>query len=545
MNFLSILLLSTLITIALIPICRRLAIRMSIMDLPDERKVHSIPVPTGGGLAMAIGAFIPVLFQTPGNQFLTALAIGTVVIVSFGILDDFKGLAYKKKLAAQTGAALIMILYGGVKINCLGVLLPEEMLLPDWVSIPLTLFVIVGVINAINLSDGLDGLAGGICLLIFMCVGYLAYRSENIIVAMVAVGVVGSIFGFLRFNTYPATLFMGDAGSQFLGFLAASLSLKLTEGNTPLCHVLPLILLGFPILDTLSVMMERLARGKSPFVADKNHFHHKLMGLGLYHTEAVVVIYILQALLVTSAFIFRFHSEWLLLLSYLIFCGLILSGFFAAKRTDWRFKRTPFIDKSIKGRLRFIKEKNVLIIVSFRIVQIGVPALMFLTCLLTTGVYRYLSLLTLCAAVTLLLTLIFVRKWLGTVLRVVLYLVIPFVIYLSSTNGPAWIGMRAGQIYNVSFAAIALFTILTLRFTRRKSGFRTTPMDFLILFVALVVPNIPGIRSYHMGLVTAKIIVLFFSYDILMGELRENQKWLCLSTMGGLLVVSVKGFLGL
>ncbi len=139
------------------------------------------------------------------------------------------------------------------------------------------------------------------------------------------------------------------------------------------------------------------------------------------------------------------------------------------------------------------------------------------------------------------------RKWLGPVLRVVLYLVIPFVVYLSSTNRPAWIGITAGQIYNVSFVAIALFTIFTLRFTRRKSGFRTTPMDFLILFVALIVPNIPdpGIRSYHMGLVTAKIIVLFFSYDILMGELRGNQQWLCLSTVAALVAVSVKGSLGL
>lgn len=547
MNFLSILLLSTLITIALIPICRRLAIRMSIMDLPDKRKVHSAPIPKSGGLAMAIGAFIPVLFQAPGNEFLWALAIGTTVIVSFGVLDDIRDLNYKTKLAAQVGASLIMILYGGVKINCLGDLLPDGMFLPDWISIPLTLVVIVGVINAVNLSDGLDGLAGGICLLIFMCIGYLAYRSDSMIIAMVAVGVVGSIFGFLRFNTYPATLFMGDAGSQFLGFLAASLSLKLTVGNTPLCCLLPLILLGFPILDTLSVMMERLTKGRPPFIADKNHFHHKLMGLGLYHTEAVVVIYILQALLVTAAFIFRFHSAWLLLLSYLVFCGLILSGFFAAKRTGWRLKRTHFIDKSIKGRLRFLKEKNILIIFSFRIVQIGVPSLMFLTCLLATGVYRYLSLSTLFAVILLLLTLIFARKWLDSVLRVVLYLVIPFVVYLSSTNGPAWIGNRAEQIYNVSFAVIALCAILTLRFTRRKSGFRTTPMDFLILFVALVIPNIPdsGINSYHMGLVSAKIIVLFFSYDILMGELRENQKWLGLSSIAALVVVTVKGYWGL
>ena len=516
------------------------------MDLPDKRKVHSWPIPRSGGIAMAIGAFVPVLFQPMGDRFLTALTLAAGVIVLFGILDDFKGLNYKTKLAAQSAAALIMIFYGGVTINNLGALLPDDMLLPCWIAIPLTLFVIVGVVNAINLSDGLDGLAGGICLLTFICIAYLAYRSENPLIAMAALGVSGSIFGFLRFNTHPATLFMGDAGSQFLGFLAISLSLKLTEGNTPLSHLLPLILVGLPVLDTLWVMTERIMDGRSPFAADKNHFHHKLMGLGLYHSESVIVIYFLQAFLITSAFVFRFYSEWFLLSFYLLFCALLLSGFWAVKTTGWKFKHRSLFDISIKGRLRFLKEKNILIIISFKILQVGLPVLLLTTCLLTGGVQRALSLVSLGSALFLLFIWIFVKKWMRVILRIVLFLLIPFAVYLSSTKCPEWLGEIPKQIYDISFGVIALFAILTLRFTRRRSGFQTTPMDVLILLFALILPNIPDldIRSQHMGFVTAKIIVLFFSFDILTGELRENWKWPCLTGMGCLLVMGVKGFLG-
>lgn len=228
-------------------------------------------------------------------------------------------------------------------------LLPDNVFLPDWFAIPFTLIAIVGVTNAINLSDGLDGLAGGISLLSFICIGCLAYCSANIVIALLSIAVVGAILGFLRFNTYPAVMFMGDAGSQLLGFLAVTLSLALTQGNTSFTPLLPLILLGFPVLDTLTVMFERVAGGKSPFVADKNHFHHKLIRLGLYHTEAVLVIYIFQAFLVTSAFVFRFYPEWFLLIFYIIFSTGILSGFFVAKKRGWKFKRYDLADVKTVG----------------------------------------------------------------------------------------------------------------------------------------------------------------------------------------------------
>jgi len=545
MIYLATLLLSMLITIAIIPMVRRLAISMNVMiDVPDGRRVHEAPIPRSGGLAMAIGTFVPVMLFALGDRFVTALFLATLVIVAFGVLDDIRGLPYWKKMAAQAGAALIMIFYGGVRIESLGALLPDDMILPGIVSIPLTLVAIVGVINAINLSDGLDGLAGGICSLSFLCIAYLAYLSGNTVIAVAAVAVVGGIIGFLRYNTYPATLFMGDAGSQFLGLLAVSLSVELTQGNTPLSRLLPLIILGFPILDTLSVMSERLLKGVSPFLADKNHFHHKLIALGLYQTEAVAAIYVLQAVLVVSAYMFRFHSEWLLLGGYGAFCVLVVSFFYAAHRMDWKVKRFDFLDVGIKGRLKFLKEKHLVIKFSFRTLQGLLPAVMLLTCVLATGVPWYFSVFSLCAVFALVFVKLYMKGRLGIVLRVVLYIMTPFVVYYSTVGGAGWIGAPGKRIYDFSFVVIALVTVLTLKYTRRRSGFRFSPTDFLILIVILLIPNIPGfaIVSNEIAFLAAKIVVFFFSYDVLMGEMRGEFKWLLLATVVSLLVVGAKGF---
>jgi UDP-GlcNAc:undecaprenyl-phosphate GlcNAc-1-phosphate transferase len=533
------------ITIALIPIFKSLAVRVNVMDIPNDRKVHSYPMPKSGGIAMALGVLAPIFFWVPTDEFVSAVLIGAGIIVLFGLIDDVINLEWKIKLSGQCAAALVVILYGGVKIKCLGMLLPDNVFLPDWFAIPFTLIAIVGVTNAINLSDGLDGLAGGISLLSFICIGCLAYCSANIVIALLSIAVVGAILGFLRFNTYPAVMFMGDAGSQLLGFLAVTLSLALTQGNTSFTPLLPLILLGFPVLDTLTVMFERVAGGKSPFVADKNHFHHKLIRLGLYHTEAVLVIYIFQAFLVTFAFVFRFYPEWFLLIFYIIFSTGILSGFFVAKKRGWKFKRYNLVDKVIKGRLRILKEKNILIKVFFRLVEVGVPSLLLFTCFLPTSMPIYLSFFSMALLGLLLVTLCIKKEWMGTVLRLILYLLIPIVIYWGEADMVAWMNDKLVVSYNFSFGFLFLFVILTLKFTRRRSGFKSTPMDFLILFIALVVPNFPDkqIQSYHMGLMAAKIIVFFFSYEILIGELRVKLNRLVLTTILALMIISVKGML--
>ncbi len=438
MIYFSTLLLSLFITITLIPVSRKLAIRLHGMDIPNERKVHPYPIPKNGGIAMALGICVSVLLWANGDQLVQAVLLGTGIVVVFGLVDDFKGIGYKGKFVGQIAAALVVIFYGGLTIKSLGMLLPYDVLLPVWVAIPLTLLVIVGVTNAINLSDGLDGLAGGISLLSFICIGYLAYRTENIGIALFSVAVVGAIFGFLRFNTYPATLFMGDAGSQCLGFTGITLCLGLTQGNTPLSPLLPLLLLGFPVLDTVTVMLDRVYHGRSPLKADTNHFHHKLIGLGFYHTEAVFIIYVIQAFLVTAAFVLRFYSEWLLLNLYIGLSGLILLGFFIASKTRWKVTRYDLIDRVIKGKLKVLREKNIFILVSFRILEIGTYALLLFTCFVPSNVPGYVSIIAIGLFGCIVGIRLFKKEWTGITLQFALYLMIPFIIYVSATDMAPW-----------------------------------------------------------------------------------------------------------
>ena len=202
------------ITIALIPILKTVALKMGNgLDMPSPRKVHDRPVPKVGGIAMTIGALLPLVLLVEFTPFVLAVMVGATIIAVFGVVDDIRNLGWKAKFSGQILAALLVIFYGKIKICFLGTCRPSGMALPDFLAIPLTLLVIVGVTNAINLSDGLDGLAGGSSLLIFICIGYLAYTGlyhpVSQFVLLLSLAVAGAIFGFLRFNTYPATVFMG------------------------------------------------------------------------------------------------------------------------------------------------------------------------------------------------------------------------------------------------------------------------------------------------------------------------------------------------
>jgi UDP-GlcNAc:undecaprenyl-phosphate GlcNAc-1-phosphate transferase len=546
MPYLTTLLLSTFITIVLIPVFSRAAMRFSVgLDMPDARKVHQRPIPRIGGIAITMGVYVATIFLGPQDQFLKAYEIAGTFIVLFGLIDDLKGIDFRLKFFSQMVAALVIVIYGGIKIKSLGGLLPDGMLLPDAVAIPLTVVAIVGVTNAVNLADGLDGLAGGICLLSFCCLAYLAYLGENFTLCLLALALAGSIFGFLRYNTYPAELFMGDTGSQFLGFSAISLSLALTQGQSPLSPLLPLVILGFPVLDTLAVMAQRIAEGRPLFSPDKNHFHHKLIRLGLYHTESVLVIYIVQALLVTAAFFFRFSAEWLILAGYLSFSALLLAGFHIAESRQWKVRRYDFFDGLIKGRLARMREQGILIKVCFGIVKFGIPLLLCATCLVPSEIP--LAFVPLCAAFLGILLIIsrFKKGWIKGWLTVVLYLFIPFIVSLSMEKTGGF-NTLLGRLYNLSYFGLLFFVVFTLKFTRRRQGFKTTPMDFLVLFVALVVSHVLSryLHLENLTVIAAKTVMFYFSYEVLMGELRGKVTPLAVASMVPLGVVIVRGLMG-
>lgn len=543
MMFLSTLLTSVLLTILLVPLFSKLALHYQFVDLPNERKVHTEPIPRVGGMAMALGAFVPSIFWLYGNGFIRVYLLAAAVLVAFGVADDLRELSPKWKFLGQLAAAGIVVVLGGVQIVSLGGLLPEGMLLPVWLAIPLTVFVIVGVTNAINLSDGLDGLAGGISLLGLCCIGYLAFLEGDVEIGLATLALCGGIFGFLRYNTFPASVFMGDTGSQLLGFSAVTLALALTQGPTALSPVLPLIILGFPILDTLTVMTVRIAQGRSPFSADKNHFHHNLLKLGLHQTESVLVIYVIQALLVLAAFALRFHSDWLLLGGYLGFAALMLTLFSVSVRTGWHPKRHRQLIRA-KCYLRWLRDDLRVLRYLFRALEYGFPLLLVGSALLLGPQPRGVSLVS-----GLLVVLIAAAWWwrveaLRSVLRKVLYLIIPFVIYLGDASLALPLGEIGARLDMLVFAVFAILNVAVAQLSKRTEGFHSTPLDFLILFVALATPFLPveNSQTYHQGVVAAKIIIFYYSCEVLLVELRGDYRRLAAGTVVALIILGSKGF---
>jgi UDP-GlcNAc:undecaprenyl-phosphate GlcNAc-1-phosphate transferase len=551
MVFLSTLLISMFITIALIPILSTAAVRLNKgVDHPEPRKVHGAPVPKVGGVALGLGVLLPMVLIVDGGRFVNSLLIGSAIVACFGLIDDLRTLGWKAKFGGQLLAALVVILYGELQICSLGSCLPEGVRVPWLLSVLLTLVVIVGVTNAINLSDGLDGLAGGTSLLIFLCIGFLAYSSsqftDRLFVMTLCAAVIGAIIGFLRFNTYPASVFMGDTGSQLLGFLAITLALGITQRNNLYSPLLPLLLLGFPVLDTLTVMAERIASGRSPFSPDKSHFHHKLLRLGLFHTEAVVFIYAVTALLVGAAYVMRFHSDWLIIGAYALFAGLVLVFFEASGRSGFRFHRAGYFDVQIKGRLKILKDKKLLIRACFPPVAFGVPALFAAAVMVPAEIPGYFALL--CAGFAAVVVFCWTMKaeLLEAVLRIAFYLTVPLVLRMGQVEPAEWIPGLLLRWYHLSFGLLAVFVVMTLKFTRRQKGFKANSMDFLIVLIALVVPNLPdpAIRSIRMGDLAVWIIVMFFALEVLFGELRGRIGRLAAGMLAALVLLAARGLTG-
>jgi UDP-GlcNAc:undecaprenyl-phosphate GlcNAc-1-phosphate transferase len=490
---------------------------------------------------------VPLLFVVDGSRLVNSVFIGALILVGFGLVDDLKTLGWRAKFVGQIAAALVVVFYGRLTICFLGACLPEGVLLPDAVAWPLTILVIVGVTNAINLSDGLDGLAGGTSLLVFGCIGLLSFTVADFpdrgFVVILCAAVAGAIIGFLRFNTFPATVFMGDTGSQLLGFLAITLALGVTQRGTLFSPMLPLLLLGFPVLDTLTVMAERIAAGRSPFRPDKNHFHHKLLRLGLFQTESVVAIYGITAVLTTAAYLLRYHSDWLLLALYAGFSAAVVTAFSFVERRGFRFERKGFFDVEVKGRLKILKEKNLLMRTCFPPVEWGVP-LLFLAAGLTPAVVPgYFAALCAGFAGAIVFCRVFRREFKEAALRMAFYLTAPLVLYMGRAEPAAGFSPQLLAGYNLAFGVLAIFTVLTLKFTRRKKGFKATPMDFLILVIALVVPHlpVPALAGTRMGELAVKIIVLFFGFEVLLGELRGSTRWLTVGVIAGLGLLALRG----
>jgi UDP-GlcNAc:undecaprenyl-phosphate GlcNAc-1-phosphate transferase len=309
---------SALLALVTTPLVIRLARRIQAVDRPVARSVHEQPIPRIGGVAIflsTMGLLVAVFFQSNavGREFremrweVMTLLIAATFIFLIGLVDDLRGLAARFKFLAEVTAAVALCL-GGVRIS--NIALTEHWILPlgGW-GVALTLLWVVGITNAVNLSDGLDGLAAGIAAVACGAIAIFALHSNDVLMSAFMLALLGSLSGFLVFNVNPAKVFMGDCGSLFLGFTIAAASVLCVAKSAALVGLtLPALALGIPIFDTLFAMLRRFLERRSLFAPDRRHFHHRLLDLGLRHRHAVMAIH-LATLVATGLGLFMMVSK--------------------------------------------------------------------------------------------------------------------------------------------------------------------------------------------------------------------------------------------
>ncbi|MGG2971708.1 glycosyltransferase family 4 protein [Geobacillus stearothermophilus] len=301
------------------PAVKQLALRIGAVDKPNDRKVHKRVMPRLGGLAIYIGVLIGFWLCQPESPYKWHILLGSFVIVVVGFLDDLFELPAKAKLAGQIVAALIVI-WGGVQMSFIN--LPFGGTLEFGVlSIPLTVLWIVAVTNAINLIDGLDGLAAGVSTIALVTISGMAVIMGNLFVLMIGLIMIAATIGFLIYNFYPAKIFMGDTGALFLGYMIAVLSLLGFKNITVISFIIPIIILGVPLSDTFFAIVRRIINRQPISAPDKSHLHHCLLRLGYSHRQTVLMIYGLSAIFGLIAVIF---SQATTKVALLIVVGLLI-----------------------------------------------------------------------------------------------------------------------------------------------------------------------------------------------------------------------------
>ena len=306
------------------PVVRSLAFRVGAVDVPkDGRRMHNHPIPRMGGLAIFFGFLLSVLVFLPLSKQYRGMLLGAVIIVILGIFDDIYALPAKPKFLVQIVAALIAV-HAGCRIYILSninIFSSDPFWVLGWLSIPISVFWIVGITNAVNLIDGLDGLANGVSAISAATVLVIALICSEAQVAVVMAALVGACVGFLPYNLNPAKMFMGDTGATFLGFILSTMSIQgLFKFYAVISFAVPFLILGLPIFDTAFAMIRRMAHGQSPMHADRGHIHHRLIDMGLNQKQAVATLYVISGILGLSAVVLTTGGEAKAMLLLIALC---------------------------------------------------------------------------------------------------------------------------------------------------------------------------------------------------------------------------------
>ncbi len=518
-------LLSLVIGTVLTPCLMLGATRVGLLDQPNIRKVHKEPIARVGGIAFAIGALVAIGYWAPHHDVIIGILTGALIVVSMGSLDDFFDLRVRYKFMGQVLAAGVVVISATLSWQPFSSLFGLD--LPLLITIALTIFFLVTMTNAMNLSDGLDGLAGGLSFISFGFLAYLAYQINDSLVLYLTVPVMGGLLGFLRFNTYPARIFMGDGGSQFLGFVLGVSALLLTQADrSPLSPWLMMFVFGVPLMDLVAVSMQRLLSGGSPFKPDRQHVHHKLLSLGFSHRQVVLILYGLHILLVLMAYACRWSSDGFLVGMYL----LVLAGFgtFYYGVASGRLRSNAFRRWSV-GVLSWrtwVDSNQWLSQWCMYGLLVGMMGFFLLGVLssfsVSTGIsYFAMGLLvlvfggTLGNAKTVLLT-----------TRMALYLGSTFILYVVE-HVIVDAAPPLAMLFQGFFVLLIIGLLLAIHLDKDQR-FQPNPMDYLLLLLAMAIPGLLTIQLgvVDLGEMVAKLIVLFFVCEVLLQAFSSKVRHL-------------------
>lgn len=334
-NIFLILFVSFITSAILVPLVKKIAYHINALDYPNERKVHKVPMPRLGGLAIFISFLVGYIFFAEPNVQMNSILIGGFIIVLLGIFDDIKPIRARYKFLVQIIAACILVYYGNIYLNdisAFGLNLNFGVL-----SKPITVFFVLAIINAINLIDGLDGLAAGTSSIYFLAILVIAFMLNHtggldVILCLI---MLGATLGFLLYNFNPASIFMGDTGSTFLGFMIAVIALLGYKAATVTSLIVPILILFLPLLDTLFAIFRRLLKGENIGSPDKEHIHHQLLKLNKSTKKTVLIMYAIDILCAAISVFYAIGDNQQAIILYVILLFILVTLIF---KTDILFE---------------------------------------------------------------------------------------------------------------------------------------------------------------------------------------------------------------
>ncbi len=544
MNAFILLTLAAAVSMLIVPLAWRLAPRLGMVDVPDSRKVHSSPIPRVGGWGITIGSLIPLLLLYKLDPLLQSFVIGSLALFCFGLWDDARQIDHWKKFAGQILAAGVVVYYGDLYVTRLPFLEIES--LDAALGKPLTMFALVGVINAMNHSDGLDGLAGGESMLSLLAMAFLGYLADNTLVVGIALATIGGTFGFLRYNTHPARVFMGDTGSQVLGFTLGFLAVYLTQvAHTAVSAALPLLLLGLPLADILIVLFQRIQGRMNWFRATRNHAHHRLLDLGFNHFETVVIIYSIHATLIVGAVVLRYQSDLVVTAGYVAVAGMLFGGMSLAEHRQWTVQRQGTGRKAVlPGIVRRWLKSETLRALPLAFITIAVPAFLLASSLWVKAIPGDFGAMTGVLVALMSVEMARNRSADSLLVRAVVYCTATFAAYLF-VNATGDSVPLVGQVMNLGMACLAIAIAIVIRFLAGPK-FAATPTDYLMVFGLLSLATFDSIdiRAGATAQFASYAIVLFYGSELIVSRLSSCRHPFCWTVLATLVIIATRGLVG-